>query len=231
MSRVLTRQRNLVNYREWVPLEYLSGVYFNKVFAGNPAVLKQPLVIKVEGNLPTIGSGPAFRIEGNYQVVRIILETYQNGVVSSRHSNALIIDHVRRLITRFEPLAGLNSTSVDNALIDLLRPYFRGYEYLPSPFHPQSTFNRGLCVAYTIKYVMDYVNGVPAKDYTDMEILMFAAAVKGLYPASQHEQLSDVEFGGGGLGAGLALGLLGGLAIGGVAAAAASPRTVTTYYY
>jgi hypothetical protein len=222
--------RNLLNYKDWVPLESLSGVYFNKVFANEPSLVRQPLVIKVEnGNASIISPNIMFKKEGTFHIVRIILELHHGGKVTSRHSNVLIVDTLLNKIVRFEPLAGVNTNNIDQLLISTLKPSFKGYDYLPVSVHPQDSLkDMGLCVAYTIKFTLFYINRLPIVFEGAYDIHSFALAVKDLHPATAQEQASDVEFGG--LGGGLALGLLGGLAIGGLAYGLASPRT-TTYVY
>jgi len=219
--------KNLVDYKDWAPVEHLSGVYFNKVFANDPALIKKPLVIRIENDEPSIfGQSLGFKTEGDMHLLRLILEVISNGKVTSRHSNVVVIDNVLKKIVRFEPLASINSNKIDQFLANTLRPLFKGYIYEQVNSHPQDSLKDiGLCVAFTIKFAYFYRNRSPIIFEGAYDIHRFSKAVKTLYPTTAAEEATDIEFGWGG---GLALGLLGGLAIGGAVAAAASPRPI--YY-
>lgn len=209
-------------------VEGLSGRYFNYVLGFHSGLIQRPLVIRVGTSNPRIVGEPIeFGIKNQVQLLRVIVETENNeGTVFSRHSNLVLIDTPKKKILHFEPMVNPNHMTVSKVLVDALRPNFRGYEYVESDLHPQKDQNNKYCVAYTILFAMDYLLGTQQMNKYQFNISEYANSIKNVYPLSVSEQSKDIEFGVGGLGAGLALGALGGLAIGGALAATASPRMV-----
>jgi len=197
----------------------LSGKYFNLVLGWYPGLIKVPLVLHIGTDGVKVKGEPlGFKLKGPAQILRVILESDQ-----SRHSNVLVIDHILKRVIRFDP-SGDTDSRVHEALLGILRPSFKGYDFIESPSHPQQK-NDNLCVAYTIRFARDYImrNGDVSGGNSD--ILELVKSVKTLYQLPLEEEMKDLEHGPGGFG----LGLVGGLAIGGLAGAAiASPRP---YYY
>lgn len=205
----------------------LSGKYFNLVVGYYGGLVHQPLVIRINNGTAKVVSPPlGFKVEGNLQIVRVIIETEVNGKLVSRHSNVLVIDHLKKKIIRFEPMVNPNDNLINTVVIETLRPSFRGYDYEESPLHPQTESNgHRLCVAFSILFVMDYIHGSHHMELWSRKAQEYADAIKKVFPMPLEIQNQDIEYGGAGVG--LGLGLLGGLAIGGLATGAlASPRTV-----
>ena len=151
----------------------------------------------------------------------------------SRHSNVLVINDKSRKVLRFEPLAEMPYDDVVNEVITRrLRaiPRFSGYSYEEVDIHPQNPgSNIGICVAYAIKFVLNYIGNKRQVFGTEQDMLDFSRKIVETYGALDEEN-SDVEFGWGGgfggAGLGLGLGLLGGVALAG---ALSQPRTVVVY--
>ena len=222
--------RALVNYKLLAPKEYLSGSYFNLVFDKEPGLIRQPLVIRISNqNVTVVSKDIRFRVDPNIPVyvLRIIIELMgSDGKLVSRHSNAIIIDSKERKIVKFEPLAGVDTSKINQVLLSVLRPSFRGYQFIESSAHPQHIDSPiGLCVAYTIKFVYFCLLKEPIVFEGDYDIHQFSLVIQDLYGMIEDD---DIEFGGG-FGAGA---LLGGLALGTliaaplIASAAYQPRYV-----
>lgn len=219
---------NLANYKNWVPREYLSGSYFNRVFEKEPGLIREPLILRVNGNSVGVHNADIrFRRDAGIPVylLRVIIEVVtSNGKVGSRHSNVVIIDNQKNEIIRFEPLAGVDSSAVNDTLVRVLKPLFKGYKYQESIAHPQRLdSSRGLCVAYSIYFAYFYLLGGPIVFEGEYNMHRFASALKTIYGDIMDD---DIEYGGG-----FGIGLLGGLALGSLvalplAAAASQPRYV-----
>lgn len=200
----------------------LSGKYFNIVLGSFPGTIKIPLVIRIsESDIKIAGTPVAFQVAGPLQVVRVIIEVESAGRVVSRHSNVLLIDNRSKKITRFEPLAtDPNGAQINNFLISVLRPSFKGYDYQVDSYHPQVNVNdRKMCLAYSLQFARDYIFG---KRVNAEPIHEFSRKVRDLYPLPEEVEREDIE-GHGGLG----LGLLGGALIG---TAIAAPLIASAAY-
>lgn len=220
---------NLANYKQWLPREYISGSYFNRVFAKEPGLIQKPLILRVEGSSVSVrNSDISFKRDPQIPVhlLRVIIEVIANGKVGSRHSNVIIIDNQKKDIIRFEPLSGLEGSAVNEAIVKVLGPVFHNYRYYESVAHPQRLdSSRGLCVAYSIYFAYFYLLQEPIVFEGEYNMHRFAMAIKHIYGEIND---SDVEYGPGG---GFGVGLLGGLALGSLialplAAAASQPRYV-----
>jgi len=202
----------------------LSGKYFNIVLGWYSGLIRNPLILSVNPeSIKVVGEPLGFKLEGPAQVIRVILESGSN-----RHSNVLIVDHVLKRIVRFEPAMD-SDPRINQELITILRPNFRGYDFVESSSHPQ-VHDRTLCVAYSLRFARDYIMRNGGLTGGNEDIHEFVRSIKSLYQLPKDVEDTDRETGPGGFGVGV--GLLGGLAIGSLAGAAiagaASPRP---YYY
>jgi len=115
--------------------------------------------------------------------------------VISRHSNLLIIDHIRKRIQRFEPLDNnAYDPFINSKLMKFLEPLYVGYTYNELSIHPQKDDKIGLCVAYVIKYAYFHYHEGSVSFEGNYDIYQFGKAVTKLYGVLD-DRNKDIEFG------------------------------------
>ena len=215
---------NLNSYKSFSDTQscYLDGRYFNKVVNRYPGLIREPLSITIRkdkktGEIKYTEEMKSTNINNKYPgLLRVIINT-----PNSRHSNLVIIDYAEARIFRFDPYGKTSPyfDQVNKIIEDYLDMYidFNMY-YIDNERYDHKNINctrGGFCVGYVIKYAYDYLNGL---DYDPSDILKFSAAVENVYgPLS--EEGKDIEYGflgGSGSGRNVLIGVLGGIAIGGL---------------
>lgn len=226
----------LDNYKDIDIRYYLDGRYFKKVLelTGYEGLITKPLIIRFDDEISGNFNDITYDIDYEYpNIIRMILEidesseknpgqTRKDVLYGSRHSNLLIIDHKKNVITRFEPLKGFLAEEDEKQLNEMISEMFAGYDVITDKRHPQNKNKIHMyCNAYVIKYAYDFVNERPIDLPDKNGISKFSALIEYNYgPLSPNEDGGpDIEFGNG-LGTGILLGGLGGAALGGLAGGA-----------
>ena len=201
---------------------YLDGRYFNKVFAGYPGLITEPLNIIIrESKNKDYEDGVYMKstnINNRYPgLMRVIINT-----PTSRHSNLLVIDYENQKIYRFEPLVTDGPFFYKiNELIEKYMDLYLDFTLINIPISTlkklknEKCLKSGYCMAYVIKYGMDWLNSKPF-DHS-INIRKFASAIEHHY-GSLPETGKDIEYGflDNPQGRNTLIGGLGGAAIGGL---------------
>lgn len=229
---------NLENYREFPATSscYLDGRYFNLVFRDYGGLIPNPLIVSVyetdKDTYMNMEMEPT-NIDFNYTgLMRVIIKTSR-----SLHSALLIINHVNRIATLYDPLTHKHNELVRSLVESYLKIYLPTYRVelvsnsaasnIRTPYvtvsqhstgntstRPENNPNclvSGYCNAYVIKYAYDYLLGKP---FDGRDIKQFAACVENFYGKLEGEP--EIEYGDGNVFGGILLGSLGGAAIGGL---------------
>jgi hypothetical protein len=230
---------------------YLDGRYVNLALARYKGLSPEPVTIRIteekpymdpkdgwvqrfKTNWPTTPFYP--KLDPNYpDLIRVVIEIERRetpeskAVLMTRHSNLLVIESSTKRVFRFEPMANHKYRDIIN---DELKRFVAplGYAYSEVDGHPQtSEADRGMCIAYTLKYAAMYIANMELDFYEDpSDILRFAGAIERTYTLPEGSML-DVETGGaavaGGAGVGLLVAGIPGALIGGAIGAVASRPT------
>lgn len=239
MANLTAQFRSLDNYKSEQPTRscFLDGRYIPLVLEDVREFRKRPIKIDIEldAHLTVLSSnitGSSQTIEG-MNIFRVVITT---PIVA--HSALVWVDTRVRTITysdiRSDDISDDRVAAylekVDQVVQTLLREFFGElrYKHLLDVAYVREDVSPdckrfGFCNAYVIKQVVDYVHN---RDFDPTHIQRFATAVERKYAYKLDPNTEpEVEYIIGGLGLGLGLGVLGGLAIGG-AAAASQPRYV-----
>jgi hypothetical protein len=201
--------------------KYLDGRYFNLVLKEYEGKVEDPVVFRVE-RVPEFINSKGFPRNAIVREVsapisinlsdkapdflRLVIEVMNaDGGLKTRHSNLLILipnipDHIveeyKGTAYRFEPL---NEPEFYHDINDALEKYLGtiGYDLKIVDSHPQGLGeDRGMCMAYVLKYAVMYVTGNERKFYEDTsDIRRFAGAVEDNYVLPKGTP--DKEFGAG----------------------------------
>lgn len=237
MANLTAQFRSLDNYKSEQPTRscFLDGRYIPLVLEDVREFRKRPIRVDIEldAQLAILSSsitGSAQTIEG-MNIFRVVIKT---PVVA--HSALVWVDTRARTVTYSDVRSddiqddrvAAYLEKVDQVTQTLLREFFSElrYKHLLDVAYVREEPNDhckrfGFCNAYVIKQVVDYAHD---RDFDPTHIQRFATAVERKYAYKLDPNTEpEVEYIIGGLGLGLGLGVLGGLAVGG-AAAASRPR-------
>lgn len=209
----------LVDWREYEPTEscYLDGRYFNKVLGDYEGTVLEPLRIALANGGQQYNWALAdIKITNPQlpQLMRLIISTPE-----TKHSNLLVLDVMNKRLFRFEPYER-NKMLYYNQVNQILAVLFPEYELfelatpISEPAVNMDCMKSGYCVAYIIKYALDYLGG---NQYDPSDIKRFAQAIQSEY-GPLDERNPDIEYGDGSPLLGAGLGGLVGLGIGGAIA-------------
>ena len=203
---------NLDNYiyREPTKECYLDGRYFNKVLGDFPGLIQEPfeIYLDIKDNV-IIQSAKLENVkwsQGYVNILRVIINT-QN----SRHSGVLLLDLAKEQGFYFDSAMVKDKNIILNILSSVLLMPIKFLEYPPTVAKTPGCEKSGFCVAYSIKFVYDYLMG---REYNPDNIRSFAAEIISTYGPLDSTN-PDIEYGWGGpifgaLGGGALGGLLGG---------------------
>ena len=207
---------DLDNYLSEEPTSscYLDGRYFNLVFANYPGLIKNHLVIQVNTDHQNSGVKLGAYMEraepnnNDINLIRVMIETITTDFVTDftdatpakkmtgRHSNLLLVNHLKKRIYWFQPGEYVHQQKVQKMLLKYLSKYYPQYLLVPmdpmlqeeeTPGCPMS----GFCVAYVIKYSYDILKGVEPR-YED--IRRFASKIENTYGKLDPHN-ADIEYG------------------------------------
>lgn len=186
---------NLDDYMDYDPTNecYLDGRYFDLVFSEYPGYINSPILIELDvgedylNQKTTIHKGFTYK---NYDIniIRIIIET-----PSSRHSGVLIIDMNKKKGYYFDSSSFNNKDIILNILTNNLF-FDKPVELIPTNIileHNPNCDISGYCVAYSIKFVYDYLLN---RDFDPSEIRRFVSCIEDKYGALD-PVYADIEYG------------------------------------
>ena len=200
---------NLDDYKNYPETQkcYLDGRYFDLIFKNFPGFIKSPLYIKniidtTNNNFKTSIEIKDFKINMNQpiSIIRVIIETSEN-----RHSAVIIIRNEEFGYKGyfFDPSTSTLTSENNEFILLLIKDAFgipiemiQIYDVLDAGT-PGCDIT-GFCVAYSIKYVYDYLNNRP---FNSSNIRKFASKIESIYPPLDPNN-PDIEYRGGGHGGG-----------------------------
>lgn len=174
------------NYKRYKPKKicFLNSKYVDDVLGHYEYYSKKVMICNIDKNgLSLDTNGISFHKDDKETIIRFRIKIKIDDEIQN-HVNLLILNHLDKTITRYEPLYHSDLTEEINYLC---QKYFEkklpNYKYRMTNFHPQKFMtdeckNMGLCVAHVIRYAIFHIMGRnPESDYDMCDIYSFASAI------------------------------------------------------
>lgn len=216
---------DLTNYpeKEATSKCYLDGRYFNIIFKNYPGLVEHALYINIDISQNSINQEISFngylKPYINPNIVRVVIETQK-----SKHSAVLIIDTENQKGYYFDCAMKTDKNFIINILETLFNLNVELIDHLIHNEVNTKCGKSGFCVAYTIKFIYDYLLQLYGYTYDNLynfnDIMKFVSHIEDTY-IDEYSSLdpNDIDEEYGTIG-GTFLGALGGGLIGGVVAGA-----------